>query len=52
MVSDVTCSLCNGIIEHKFIPMKEWGISGTLCGKCYSKKIFEHYPGSHERTNQ
>jgi len=32
--------------------MKEWGISGALCGKCYSKKISEHYPGSHERTGQ
>jgi hypothetical protein len=23
--------------------MKEWDISGYLCGDCYSKKLTEHY---------
>lgn len=31
--------------------MKEWKIEGPLCGKCYSKKIDEHYPGEHGRVN-
>jgi len=31
--------------------MNDWKINGLLCGKCYSKKIFEHYPGKHVRVN-
>ena len=31
--------------------MKDWGIEGILCGKCYSKKISDHYPGEHVRVN-
>ncbi|CDI06140.1 hypothetical protein [Candidatus Nitrosotenuis uzonensis] len=49
---DEKCVLCNGPMEHKYNPMKEWNVKGFLCGKCYSKKIFEHYPGKHERVNQ
>ena len=45
------CSLCDNPIQKKFNPMNEWGIEGPLCGKCYSKKIYEHYPGKHERVN-
>jgi len=45
------CTLCDGNIEQVFVPMKEWGVDGYLCGKCYSKKISEYYPGSHERVN-
>jgi hypothetical protein len=45
------CSLCNNPIDQKFIPMKEWGMEGQLCGKCYSKKISDHYPGEHARVN-
>ena len=45
------CTLCGGSIEQVFLPMKEWGIDGPLCGKCYSKKIAEFYPGKHERVN-
>lgn len=29
--------------------MKEWGISGPLCGRCYSDRLAEFYPGDHVR---
>ena len=29
--------------------MKEWGISGPLCGRCYSSRLAEFYPGDHAR---
>ena len=45
------CVLCNGPIEYKYSPMENWKIDGHLCGKCYSKKISEHYPGEHVRVN-
>jgi len=50
MGSDEKCVLCNGSIEHAYVPMKEWKIDGHLCGECYSKKISEFYPGEHERV--
>jgi len=46
------CVICNEKIEFHFKAMEEWGIEGTLCGKCYSKKINEHYPGEHTRVNK
>jgi len=46
------CVICSGKIELRFKPMKEWEIEGLLCGKCYSKKIGEHYPGEHVRVNK
>jgi len=49
--SNGKCTLCGGSIEQVFLPMKEWGIDGRLCGKCYSKKLSEFYPGEHERVN-
>ena len=45
------CVLCDSEIDHSYLPMKEWSIDGYLCGKCYSKKISEFYPGEHERVN-
>lgn len=45
------CTICNNLIEKRFNPMKEWHIEGPLCGKCYSKKIDEYYPGEHTRVN-
>ena len=51
MDSDEKCALCGASIEHAYLPMKEWGIDGHLCGKCYSKKLLEFYPGKHERVN-
>jgi len=49
--SNGKCTLCGGSIEQVFLPMKEWCMDGHLCGKCYSKKIAEFYPGKHERVN-
>lgn len=46
------CAICSGKIQFRFVPMDEWGIEGSLCGKCYSKKINEHYPGEHIRVNK
>ncbi len=51
MDSTEKCALCNVNIEQAYIPMKEWNVDGRLCGKCYSKKISEFYPGDHERVN-
>ena len=45
------CAVCDSDIELGYLPMKEWGIDGHLCGKCYSKKLSEFYPGDHERVN-
>ena len=49
--SNGKCTFCGGSIEQVFLPMKEWGMDGCLCGKCYSKKLAEFYPGKHERVN-
>ena len=46
------CAICSNEIEFRYIPMKEWGIEGSLCGECYSKKLHEHYPGEHVRVNK
>jgi len=51
MGSDEKCTLCDGEIDHPYLAMKEWDIDGHLCGKCYSKKLSEFYPGEHERVN-
>ena len=51
LVSQEKCTLCKSTLEYRYLPMKEWKIEGSLCGKCYSKKIFEHYPGEHTRVN-
>ncbi len=45
------CKMCSGDIVQKFFPMEQWHIEGPLCGKCYSKKIAEHYPGEHVRVD-
>ena len=46
------CSLCNGPLDHAYRPMEKWNVKGFLCSKCYSKKISEFYPGTHERVNK
>jgi hypothetical protein len=46
------CVICGGEIELHFKSMEEWKIEGTMCGKCYSKKLNEHYPGEHVRVNK
>ena len=45
------CAVCNANIEHAYLPMKELKIDGHLCGKCYSKKLEEFYPGDHVRVD-
>ena len=52
MGSKEKCTICSDKISLHFNPMEEWGIKGPLCGKCYSKKIDKHYPGSHVRVNK
>lgn len=49
---DNKCSLCKNQLDHVYKPMPAWNIEGFLCSKCYSKKIFEYYPGTHERVNK
>ena len=39
MKSDEKCVVCDGDIDQIYLPMKEWGIDGHLCSKCYSKKM-------------
>jgi hypothetical protein len=51
MKPDVRCALCNGIIKMNYAPMKQWKIEGNICGKCYTKKISEFYPGEHARVD-
>jgi hypothetical protein len=46
------CVICSEIIGLHFKAMEEWKIDGTLCGKCYSKQLGEHYPGEHVRVNK
>tara|TARA_B100001765_G_scaffold5567_1_gene3275 strand:+ start:561 stop:725 length:165 start_codon:yes stop_codon:yes gene_type:complete len=46
------CSACNNDIDVEYKPMDEWRIKGSLCSKCYSQKLEEHYPGEHIRTNR
>jgi hypothetical protein len=46
------CSLCKNEIGVKYKPMDEWSVKGTICSKCYSQKLEEHYPGEHIRTNR
>jgi hypothetical protein len=51
LIEEIKCTLCKGPMEQRYAAMSEWNINGFLCGKCYSKKIFEHYPGEHVRVN-
>lgn len=46
------CAICSGIVTKKYCSMRDWNIEGVLCGKCYSKKINEHYPGKHKYMNK
>ncbi|MDE1867504.1 MAG: hypothetical protein KGI08_07335 [Thaumarchaeota archaeon] len=46
------CGVCNSPLDHEYHPMETWNVKGLLCSKCYSKKISEHYPGTHERVNK
>jgi len=52
LASKEKCSICNEKVEQRYNPIEEWGIKGIMCGKCYSKKVHEHYPGEHIRVNK
>ena len=43
------CTGCGKEIGRRYLPMTEWGIDGPLCGKCYSNRLAEFYPGDHVR---
>ena len=45
------CRACGGGIAQSYMPMKEWKMEGPICGRCYSEKIFAHYPGDHVRVD-
>ena len=51
-MSKGNCAICSKKIEMAFKAMEEWKIEGLLCGKCYSKKLSEYYPGEHVRVNK
>jgi len=46
------CAICSEKIELHYKSMEEWKIEGFLCGKCYSKKLSDYYPGEHVRVNK
>ncbi len=46
------CAVCGEDIAKLYIPMKEWSVTGSLCGTCYSAKLGEHYPGEHVRLGK
>ncbi len=46
------CAVCSEEIQHRYRPMEEWNMEGAICGKCYSKKLGEYYPGEHVRVNK
>jgi hypothetical protein len=47
------CTQCEEDVgDVPYNPMPEWKIEGPLCGKCYSSKLEEHYPGKHIRVNR
>ncbi len=46
------CILCNGEITILYTPMEQWKISGSLCGRCYGKKLTEYYLSSSEATKR
>jgi hypothetical protein len=52
LTSKDKCVICSEKIQLHYNPMEEWGIEGSICGKCYSKKINDHYPGEHIRVNK
>ena len=46
------CKICDTPLKQRFFPMTEWNIDGPICGRCYSEKIAEFYPGEHVRVNR
>lgn len=47
------CTECGEDVgETPYNPMPEWKMKEPLCGKCYSSKLEEFYPGDHIRVNR
>ena len=43
-INGLKCVLCgNSIISFRYKAMRQWNVSGELCGKCYQKKLTEYY---------
>lgn len=50
-VKSLRCALCGeGIINCRYKAMLQWNISGELCGKCYGKRLTEHYISAERQT--
>lgn len=52
MAREKTCTICKVKVQREFHPMREWNMTGPICGDCYSRKIHNHYPGEHVRVNK
>ncbi|MCY3854647.1 MAG: hypothetical protein OXF28_04230 [Thaumarchaeota archaeon] len=48
------CKICQEDTIYKYVPMKQWklDVDCILCGKCYSRRIHEYYPGKHKKINK
>ena len=47
------CTQCDQDVgATPYNPMPEWKLEAPLCGRCYSSKLEEFYPGEHIRTNR
>jgi len=40
---DRKCVVCGDHVSIRYRAMSEWKIKGDLCGKCYDKKLTNHY---------
>jgi hypothetical protein len=40
---DRKCVVCGDHVSIRYRSMPEWNIEGDLCGKCYEKKLTDHY---------
>lgn len=46
---DRKCVVCGDPVSIRYRAMAEWNIEGDLCGKCYEKKLIDHYIASDRR---
>ena len=50
MDSPSKCTFCSDDLgAFRYCPMPQWNVSGLLCGKCYDKKLIDHYIASDRR---
>ncbi|HXG05777.1 MAG TPA: hypothetical protein VNI77_00440 [Nitrososphaera sp.] len=44
MTDEKKCSVCGASLgDFRYRSMPQWNISGMICGRCYDKKLLEHY---------